>query len=71
MLALGGWDSYGGVYLAGLAIGLMQVLSGGLLAGQADILGAGYSTVLPYVVMLLVLLVRPSGLFGQAIIRRI
>ncbi len=71
VLALGGWDSYGGVYLAGLAIGLMQVLSGGLLAGQADILGAGYSTVLPYLVMLLVLLVRPSGLFGQATIRRI
>jgi branched-chain amino acid transport system permease protein len=34
-------------------------------------LGTGYALVVPYVVMLLVLLVRPYGLFGTPEIRRV
>ncbi len=71
VLALGGWDSYGGVYVAGIAIGMMQVMSGGLLSSYMSVLGSGYSTVLPYVVMLIVLLIRPAGLFGRRSIQRV
>ncbi len=71
VLALGGWDSYQGVYVAGVFIGLVQVLSGGLLAPYTSLLGAGYSTILPYLIMVAVLLVRPNGLFGQGTTQRV
>lgn len=71
VLAIGGWDSYRGVYVAGLGVGLLQTLSGGLLARFTPVLGAGYSTVLPFIAMLIVLLIRPTGLFGKPVIRRV
>ncbi len=71
ILALGGWDSYGGALLGGLAIGLLQTSTGRLLSGWAGVLGAGFPIILPYVVMILVLAVRPTGLFGERRIRRV
>ena len=71
VLAIGGWDSYGGVYMAGITIGMMQIMVGGLWGEYASMFGGGYTTILPYVVMLIVLMIRPTGLFGQANIRRI
>lgn len=71
VLAIGGWDSYGGVYAAGITIGMMQIMVGGLWGEYASFFGAGYTTILPYVVMILVLMIRPTGLFGQATVRRI
>jgi len=70
VLAIGGWDSYGGVYVAGIMIGMMQVMAGGLWGEYASIFGNGYSQVLPYIVLLLVLMIRPTGLFGQPAVRR-
>jgi branched-chain amino acid transport system permease protein len=35
------------------------------------VLGTGFQLIVPYVVMLIVLLVRPYGLFGTAEIRRV
>lgn len=71
ILALGGWDSVRGAVVGGLAIGLVQTAAGRLLAGQIGWLGAGYPAVLPYVVLVAVLAVRPSGLFGTGSVRRI
>ena len=71
VLAIGGWDSYGGVYVAGITIGLMQVMVGGLWGEYASFLGGGYTTILPYIVMLVVLMIRPTGVFGQAAVRRV
>ena len=71
VLVIGGWDSYGGVYLAGLIVGMMQVMVGGLWGEYASFLGTGYTAVLPYVLMLAVLMIRPTGLFGQAVVRRV
>ena len=45
-----------------------------LCAGYQDelsFLGRGIGTVAPYIVMLLVLLVRPSGLFGTQELTRV
>ena len=52
-------------------IGLAEVFAGNYLAKYTDVLGTGYALVVPYVVMLLVLLVRPYGLFGTPEIRRV
>jgi branched-chain amino acid transport system permease protein len=60
---LGGLDSTGGAVIGGLLIGLAETLTQGY---QDDLpfLGQGFSSVMPYVVMVSVLLVRPTGLFG-------
>jgi branched-chain amino acid transport system permease protein len=66
---LGGLDSPGGALVGGITIGIAESLSKGY---QQDItfLGSGFSAVVPYVVMLLVLVVRPTGLFGSKVITR-
>ncbi|MCU7822095.1 branched-chain amino acid ABC transporter permease [Kitasatospora sp. DSM 101779] len=61
---LGGLDSAAGALVGSLAIGL----AGALAAGYQDELGAfgeGLPGIAPYLVMVAVLLVRPSGLLGS------
>jgi branched-chain amino acid transport system permease protein len=60
---LGGLDSTGGAVVGGLLIGLAETLTQGY-QDDLSFLGDGFSTVMPYVVMVAVLLVRPTGLFG-------
>lgn len=71
ILALGGWDSPRGAIVGGLVIGVIQTAAGRLLSGYIGVLGAGYPAILPYVIAVLVLAVRPSGLFGTREVRRI
>ena len=65
---VGGLDSTTGALVGGLLIGvsvsLFKGYEGDLVVGGFNIFGGGFSDVVPYVVMLLVLLVRPTGLFG-------
>jgi len=68
---LGGLDSVSGALIGGLLIGCAEVFSGQYLADYTSTLGNGYSLIVPYVVMLVVLLVRPYGLFGTPEIRRV
>lgn len=68
---LGGLDSVPGALIGGLAIGLAEVFAGVYLAESTATLGVGYQLVVPYLVMLLVLFVRPYGLFGTEEIRRV
>ena len=68
---LGGLDSVSGALIGGLVIGCAEVFSGQYLAEYTNALGNGYSLIVPYVVMLIVLLVRPYGLFGTPEIRRV
>jgi branched-chain amino acid transport system permease protein len=60
---LGGLDSPGGALVGGLLIGLAETLTQGY-QDQLSFLGQGFAAVVPYVVMVAVLLVRPTGLFG-------
>jgi branched-chain amino acid transport system permease protein len=60
---LGGLDSTGGALVGGLLIGIAETLTLGY-QDQLSFLGEGFSSVMPYVVMVGVLLVRPTGLFG-------
>jgi branched-chain amino acid transport system permease protein len=69
-VVLGGFDSPGGAVVGGLIIGVVSVLTAGYQQ-ELSFLGRGLGGVAPYVVMLLVLLVRPSGLFGTREITRV
>ena len=68
VLILGGFESVPGAIVGGLIIGasekLAEVISGRMVGG-------GIEGWFPYVLALLFLLVRPEGLFGEKIIRRI
>ncbi|MFN3372313.1 MAG: branched-chain amino acid ABC transporter permease [Chloroflexus sp.] len=66
VVILGGLDSIPGAIIGGLIIGLLQSFAGGLLPPEW-----GLGEVAPFVVLLLILLVRPYGLFGQRIIERV
>jgi branched-chain amino acid transport system permease protein len=71
VLALGGWDSPRGAVVGAVAVGMIQTAAGRLLSDQIDWIGAGYPVILPYVILVIVLAVRPSGLFGTSEIRRL
>ncbi len=65
---LGGLQSVPGAIIGGLAIGIIENLAGGYL-DQA--IGGGVKDVTPFVVLFLVLMVRPYGLFGQPEVERV
>lgn len=69
-IILGGLDSPGGAVVGGLIIGLAQSLTANYQPQYASWLGTGFNLVVPYVVMVIVLMVRPYGLFGQRQVRR-
>jgi branched-chain amino acid transport system permease protein len=67
---LGGLDSVFGAVVGGLIIGVVVTMSSGY-QDEIAFLGRGLGDVAPYVVMVLVLLVRPSGLFGTRELTRV
>jgi branched-chain amino acid transport system permease protein len=67
-IVIGGMDSLIGAVVGGVIVGLIQVLGAGYLT---DYGGGRLHEVLPYVLMLLVLVVRPYGLFGSRGIERV
>ena len=65
---VGGLQSMGGVIIGGLLVGLVQ----GLSAGYIDQYVPGsFQEVSAYIVMMLVLLLRPHGFFGWERIERV
>lgn len=68
---LGGLDSVSGALIGGVAIGFAEVFAGNYLAQFTSTLGTGYQLIVPYVVMMAVLLIRPYGLFGTPEVRRV
>jgi branched-chain amino acid transport system permease protein len=67
-IILGGLDSLPGAVVGGIVIGIVEVLTSGY---QPSWLGNNFSDVAPYVVMIMVLLVRPYGLFGTRPVERV
>jgi branched-chain amino acid transport system permease protein len=68
VLIIGGFTSIGGAIIGGLLIGASESLAEIYLG---DLLGGSVSTWFAYVVALLFLLARPSGLFGERAIERV
>jgi branched-chain amino acid transport system permease protein len=71
VIILGGLDSIRGAIVGGLAIGLAEAYTKAYQPEHAAWLGSNFDQVVPYIVMLLVLLVRPYGLFGTPEVRRV
>lgn len=71
VIILGGLDSLGGAVIAGLVIGVIESLVGTYGADIAPWMGGEFPLVTPYLVMMIVLLVRPFGLFGTREVVRI
>jgi len=67
---LGGLDSTTGALVGGLLIGVTEALMSGY-QGDLAFLGRGIGDVAPFLVMLLVLLIRPAGLFGTRELTRV
>jgi branched-chain amino acid transport system permease protein len=70
-IILGGVDSVVGAVVGGIIIGLVQDVTAGYESHVANFLGAGIHQITPYLVMILVLLIRPYGLFGTRKVERI
>ncbi|MDW3215434.1 MAG: branched-chain amino acid ABC transporter permease [Ilumatobacteraceae bacterium] len=68
---LGGLDSVQGALIGGLMVGTAEIYAGQYLSGYTSVLGSGYPLIVPYVVMIIGLLVKPYGLFGTPEIRRV
>jgi len=65
---LGGLDSIQGAIVGGLIIGVLENLSGGYLD---PLLGGGVKEVAPFIALVLILMIRPYGLFGKVHIERV
>lgn len=70
-IILGGIDSVAGAVVGGIIIGLVQDLTAGYENYIPSHLGTGIHQITPYLVMILVLLIRPYGLFGTRKVERI
>lgn len=71
VIIVGGLDSLGGAVVAGLLVGVVESL---VRAYHSDIfpnLATNTGTLAPYVLMMVVLLVRPHGLFGTKEVERV
>jgi branched-chain amino acid transport system permease protein len=68
---VGGLDSIPGAVVGSLIIGLAEAYTAVYQPQHAPWLGANFAQVVPYVVMLIVLLVRPYGLFGTKEVERV
>jgi branched-chain amino acid transport system permease protein len=68
IVIIGGLDSIPGTMLGAIFVGMLESVTAGYLD---PLLGGGFSTVASHLVSLLVLFVRPYGLFGKPDIERV
>jgi len=68
VMLLGGMESLRGALVAGIIIGIFESVGGGYLD---PLVGGGFSDIVPLILMLVILLVRPYGIFGWKRIERI
>ncbi|MBW1798385.1 MAG: branched-chain amino acid ABC transporter permease [Deltaproteobacteria bacterium] len=64
VVILGGLDSIGGAIIGGIIIGLLETFTGGYIS-------TSLREVIPYIVLVFILMVRPYGLFGLVEIERV
>jgi len=65
---LGGFDSLGGAVLSGLLLGVVENMAAGY---QPDLIGQELRFTVSLLIILVVLLVKPSGLFGSQRVERV
>ncbi|MFF5985733.1 branched-chain amino acid ABC transporter permease [Prauserella flavalba] len=70
-MILGGMDSPAGAVLGGLVIGLAEALTRGYQDELFSWAGSNVSVIVPYLLMIVILLIRPYGLLGTKEVRRV
>src|SRR4030043_894429 len=68
VVILGGLDSFVGCMVAGPIIGLCENLGGGYLT---PFIGPGIKDIIPFIIIIIVMIIKPYGLFGETRIERI
>jgi len=68
VVILGGLDSFLGAIIAGPIIGLCENLGGGYLT---PLLWPGIKDIIPFIIIIIVMVIKPYGLFGEERIERI
>jgi len=68
VVILGGLDSFIGCMVAGPIIGLCENIGGGYLT---PLIGPGIKDIIPFIIIIIVMIVKPYGLFGETRIERI
>ncbi|MBU0989505.1 MAG: branched-chain amino acid ABC transporter permease, partial [Proteobacteria bacterium] len=68
VVLIGGMDSIGGALVGGIIVGVCESLAGAYIEPMGLI---GFKEVAPYLLLLIVLLIRPYGLFGEVRIERV
>lgn len=68
VVLLGGVESVRGCIIAGPIVGILEIVGAGYLN---QYVGGGMADVIPYVVLVLILVIKPYGLFGETRIERI
>jgi branched-chain amino acid transport system permease protein len=71
VIILGGLDSLGGAVIGGLLIGVVEAVVSTYHSTWFPFLDTNTGDIAPFVLMLLVLLVRPQGLFGTKEVERV
>lgn len=71
VIILGGLDSIKGSVIAGIIIGVAESLTRTYQPMYAPWLGANFDVIVPYLIMIIVLMVRPYGLFGTKEVVRV
>ncbi len=69
VVILGGLDSLPGAVVAGIIMGLIQQFASGYLDGNWGLNGT--ASLVPYILLLVILLIKPHGLFGTHEIERV
>ena len=70
-MVLGGVDSLEGALLGGLIIGIVQELTAAYEFHIEKFVGYEFARLTPFLVMIGILLIRPTGLFGSEEVRRV
>jgi branched-chain amino acid transport system permease protein len=68
VVILGGLDSIPGAIIGGLLVGAIESVAAGYIDPYV---GGGTKNFIPYIIMVLALMVRPYGIFGEEIIERV
>ncbi len=68
VVILGGLDSFLGAIIAGPIIGLAETIGGGYLT---KLTWEGIKEVIPFIIIIIVMFIKPYGLFGETRIERI
>jgi len=71
VVILGGLNSFGGAMLAGPIIGLAENLGSGLIYRSFPSIWPGLKDIIPFIIIIIVMIIKPFGLFGEERIERI